>query len=128
MRSELETEQDRIQFASRVILETIGIDVETKDETLLDDMLRRFGIERFPSTKIFSEYARSTIPEISINDNPDTVLMSWIEREEVLFRTMERYLLSERLSKGFMSSGDIADVDGFIGFSLSVQNRRKSRA
>ncbi len=46
-----------------------------------------------------------------------------MEREEILFRTLEKHLIGERLSKGFDG-----DVDGFISFSLSVQNRRKSRA
>ena len=41
----------------------------------------------------------------------------------MLFRTMEKHLVSERLSQGFAD-----DVDGFIAFSLSVLNRRKSRA
>jgi hypothetical protein len=48
--------------------------------------------------------------------------MAWMEREEILFRTFERHLISERLSKGFAG-----DVEGFLSFSLSVQNRRKSR-
>ena len=51
-----------------------------------------------------------------------------MEREEILFRTLERYLIADRLSKGF--SGEVStgvDVDGFLSFSLSVQNRRKSR-
>lgn len=48
--------------------------------------------------------------------------MAWMEREEALFRTLERQIISSRLSAGF---GD--DVDSFIAFSLSVQNRRKSR-
>jgi len=43
--------------------------------------------------------------------------------EEILFRTMEKHIIGERLSQGFDG-----DVDGFISFSLSVQNRRKSRA
>jgi hypothetical protein len=34
-------------------------------------------------------------------------------------------LVQQRLSKGFGSNGE--DVEGFISFSLSVQNRRKSR-
>nr|WP_240142330.1 type II restriction endonuclease [Nitrosomonas sp. GH22] len=46
-----------------------------------------------------------------------------MEREEILFRTLEKHLIGERLSQGFDG-----DVDGFISFSLSVQNRRKSRA
>jgi hypothetical protein len=45
-----------------------------------------------------------------------------MEREEILFRTLERHLIGDRLTKGFDG-----DVDSFIGFSLSVQNRRKSR-
>jgi hypothetical protein len=49
--------------------------------------------------------------------------MAWMEREEILFRTLEKHLIGERLSQGFDG-----DVDGFISFSLSVQNRRKSRA
>ncbi len=60
---------------------------------------------------MFSSYARSTLPEISANDDADEVIMAWIEREEVLFRTLEKYLLGDRLSKGFMTSGGMADVD-----------------
>lgn len=46
-----------------------------------------------------------------------------MEREEQLFRTLERHLVAERLKAGFSE-----DVDGFIEYSLSVQNRRKARA
>ena len=53
--------------------------------------------------------------------------MAWLEREEALFRRLERTIVSERLKSGFMGESE-ADVDGFISFSLSVQNRRKSRA
>ena len=49
--------------------------------------------------------------------------MAWMEREEILFRTLEKHLIGKRLSQGFTD-----DVDSFISFSLSVQNRRKSRA
>jgi hypothetical protein len=121
VREELETEQDRIAFASRLILETIGVAVEAPPETHLDEMLRRFG-GGFPTTREFSAYARSTIPGASPLDDADAALMAWMEREEILFRTLERHLIGDRLSSGFTG-----DVDGFISFSLSVQNRRKSR-
>ena len=127
VKSELETEQDRIEFASRFILESIGIVVETSAETYLDVMLEKFK-GKFPTTRDFSSYARSTLTDLDPRDDPDLVLMAWMEREEILFRTLERYLISDRLSKGFsgeMSAG--VDVDGFLSFSLSVQNRRKSR-
>jgi hypothetical protein len=122
IREELESEQDRIAFASRFILEQLNIKVEESEDTYLEDMIRLFGGE-FPSTKEFSNYARSTLSYISPNDNPDSVLMAWMEREEILFRTLEKYIISERLTKGFNN-----DVDGFFKYSISAQNRRKSRA
>ncbi|HIT19324.1 MAG TPA: restriction endonuclease [Candidatus Fimivivens faecavium] len=122
VREELDTEQDRLAFASRFILEQLGIKVEESEESFLEEMILRFG-NVFPSTREFSEYARSTLPDLHAGDNPDVVLMKWIEREEILFRTFEKYLISERLAQGFEN-----DVDGFFRFSLSAQNRRKSRA
>ena len=121
VREELETEQDRIEFASRFILESIGVVVETVEVTWLDAMLEKFG-GVFPTTRDFSTYARSTLKDVNPQDGPDDVLMAWMEREEILFRTLERHLIGDRLAKGFEG-----DVDSFIGFSLSVQNRRKSR-
>jgi len=125
VRSELETEQDRVGFAATVILESIGVEVEQRAETYLDEMLGRFH-GRFPRTTDFSEYARSTLSGagLDVRDDPDGVLLTWMEREEILFRTLERHLIAERLQTGF--SGDQATED-FIRFSLSVQNRRKSR-
>ena len=128
VKSELETEQDRIEFASRFILENIGIAVEASEDTYLDEMLSRFN-SRFPTTREFSAYARSTLKDLSPQEQPDLVLMTWMEREEILFRTLERYLIADRLSQGFTGeeSAGVVDVDGFLSFSLSVQNRRKSR-
>ncbi len=122
VRQELDSEQDRLAFASRFILEQLGIKVEESEESFLEEMIFRFG-NVFPSTREFSEYARSTLPDVHAGDNPDVVLMKWMEREEILFRTFEKHLISERLAQGFEN-----DVDGFFRFSLSAQNRRKSRA
>lgn len=127
VKSELETEQDRIEFASRFILENIGIAVEASEDNFLDDMLIRFS-GCFPTTRAFSAYARLTIKELDPREDPDLVLMAWMEREEILFRTLERYMIAGRLAEGFgndLKAG--IDVDGFLSFSLSVQNRRKSR-
>jgi len=51
----------------------------------------------------------------------DETLARWLEREEQLFRALENVIIRERLETGF------ATVDEFIEYSLSVQNRRKSR-
>lgn len=128
VKSELETEQDRIEFASRFILEGIGIVVETTADNYLSAMLKKFK-GKFPTTREFSAYARSTLRNLDTRAEPDLVIMTWMEREEILFRTLERHLIADRLSKGFAGEENTGvDVEGFLSFSLSVQNRRKSRA
>lgn len=116
-----ESQEDiSLNFASRVILEELGIEIEEVDDNLLDVILNRFG-GKFPKTAEFSAFARQSVGATSL-DGADAVLMAWMEKEEALFRILEHHLVSERLRQGF---GE--DVDAFIGFSLSVQNRRKSR-
>jgi EcoRII C terminal len=66
--------------------------------------------------------AREATDDVDPVEDPDGALLAWLEREEALFRQLERHLVLERIRQGF---GD--DVEGFIKFSLSVQNRRKSR-
>lgn len=122
VKGELESDQVRLEFASRYILEQIGIEVETTDENYLEQMLEKFE-GSFPTTRIFSEYARSTISDIDLTGSADEIIMAWLEREEVLFRTLERHIIGDRLRQGFDD-----DVDSFVSYSLSVQNRRKSRA
>lgn len=121
IREDLDTEQDRIQFASTFILEQIGIAVETTDDSWLHKMLEKFGAA-FPTTRLFSAWARSTLPEVTAHCDPDAALLAWMEREEILFRTLEKHLLAERLAQGFNE-----DTEGFLQFALSVLNRRKSR-
>ncbi|MCS3729345.1 type II restriction endonuclease [Bradyrhizobium betae] len=115
-----------LSFTARYILELIEIEAIITEDEWLEAILKKFG-SKFPSTSLFSEFARKHAPETSVRDDPDHALTTWIEFEERLFRTLERHIVSERLANGFMS-GKQADVEGFIKFSLSVQNRRKSRA
>jgi hypothetical protein len=88
--------------------------------------LEPYGTQ-FPPTKVLADLARASLPEIDPRGDPDAVLMAWIEREELLFRRLERRIVGERLRGGFAEDGE-PDVDGFVSFSLAVQNRRKSRA
>ncbi len=111
----------RLNFASKFILGELGLELET-DENYLEAMLRQFP-SGFPTTRAFSAFARSALKGLSSVDDPDGALVAWIDEEETLFRTLERHLVVERIQKGFGS-----DVDAFVEFSLSVHNRRKSRA
>lgn len=118
---QIENATDReIRLGAKFILDELGIIVETADEDWLDKILATFG-NNFPPTGVFSSFARKTIPEVTSVENPDTALVAWIEHEEMLFRTLERHIVSKRLEQGFQ------DVDDFISYSLGVQNRRKSR-
>ena len=74
----------------------------------------------------FSDLARLTLPEVRAEDDPDAALVMWLDHEEAMFRRLERRVVAEQLEAGFTGDG-ITDVDGFLKFSLSVQNRRKSR-
>jgi hypothetical protein len=85
------------------------------DEELVTE---RFGMA-FPPTVEMSAFARNNC-DVDWRD-PDTALKTWLEREEELFRALERRWIDEVLA------GGIRDADHFVDVSLTVQNRRKSR-
>lgn len=110
----------------QMLLEQLGVTFESRREG--DEELLAFLLERYPNglpkSQEFSELARSRKPAVPLED-PDDALMIWLTEEEHLFRTYERHLVRARLLQGFGDDG--GDVDAFVDFSLSVQNRRKSR-
>ena len=120
-----------IDFAARYILDELGIEPEEPEADRLDSLIEPFGLQ-FPTTRVFSDLARSSLPEVSAADDPDLALIDWMDREEQLFRRLERRIVAARIGDGFRAAdgADVngADVDGFLSFSLSVQNRRKARA
>ena len=118
----INTDDQVLNYAGKYIISTLGFEIEDTTPDYLEQLLDKFG-NIFPTTAEFSEYARSTVTDVSAIEEPDKTIISWLEREELLFKTLERHIVSQRLDKGFTG-----DVDGFISYSLSVQNRRKSRA
>lgn len=114
-----------VDFAARYILDELGIEAAEPEADLLDGLIERFGL-KFPKTRVFSDLARTSLPEVSALDDPDAALLAWMEREELMFRRLERRIVADRIASGFAGPGG-ADVDGFLKFSLSVQNTRKSR-
>jgi len=122
---EFSDEEPELDFAARFILDEIGVEFEEPEADKLDSIIEKFGTI-FPKTAEFSDLARLTLPEVRAEDDPDAALIAWLDHEEALFRRLERRVVSTRIEAGFMNE-DGTDVDGFISFSLSVQNRRKSR-
>jgi hypothetical protein len=80
----------------------------------------------FPTTRVFSDLARLTLSGVDARDDPDAALVAWLNHEEAMFRRLERRIVGDRISQGF-GAGEDVDVDGFLRYSLQVQNRRKSR-
>jgi hypothetical protein len=115
-----------LDFAARYILDELGIDPDEPEAGRLDGLIEQFGLA-FPSTRVFSELARASLPDVSATDDPDRALIEWMDREEQLFRRLERRVVAARIGDGFLGL-EGSDVEGFLSFSLSVQNRRKSRA
>jgi hypothetical protein len=119
----------RLHLPLRLMLEDLGIETgraETGDNIWLERLVSLFGGNEFPTTFAFSKYARESIEQtVDPLVSPDQAILDWMDHEEKLFRIYERHLVQHRLREGFGKDGD--DVDGFISFSLSVQNRRKSR-
>jgi hypothetical protein len=116
-RKDLDARQ--LEFLQRQILDELDLALTVpaapNDEEL---MLAKFG-RTFPATRVMSEFARA---QVAVEPNkPDDTLIRWLDREEALFRALENVVIGERLKKGFSS------VDDFITYSLSAQNRRKSR-
>lgn len=115
-----------LDFTARYILDELGIEFEEQETDLLDRILAPLG-NKFPNTAEFSQLARDSLPDVDLDGSADEALILWLEREEALFKRLERIIISERLRAGFGEPDNI-DVDGFIAYSLTVQNRRKSRA
>lgn len=67
----------------------------------------------------------STLGELDCKGDPDGCLQACYEREELLFRVFERYLLERDLEPYV---GEAFDVDAVLRISMSAFQRRKSRA
>ncbi|MEZ6965168.1 type II restriction endonuclease [Aeromonas sp. S9(2024)] len=109
----------------RLMLARYGIEIGHSGPDYLNMLLDKFG-SVFPKTRDFSEFTRTLAKGICPVEQPDEALIEWMEVEESAFRQLEKHIVKETLLAGFGENGD--DVDEFVRFSLSVQNRRKSRS
>ncbi|CAG9000649.1 MAG: hypothetical protein CENE_02649 [Candidatus Celerinatantimonas neptuna] len=118
--------EHQIAVPIRLIFERYGVEVGQAGDDYLSRLIEQFG-PAFPSTREFSVFTREQLAsDINPVIDPDAALVEWMETEEKAFRQLEKHIVREKLRKGFGENGD--DVDGFVRFSLSVQNRRKSRS
>lgn len=110
-----------VGFAEQKILQELGFEPIDPNEGILEDLLSTFPTG-FPNTKDFSDYSRDLAPRVSALEDPDVALIEWVRHEEMLFRVLEKHFLLQKLESGFHSTEE------FIEYSISIHNRRKSRA
>lgn len=99
---------------------------ELAEKTAFDDFISKLKVD-FPTSDEMSVAARNIYQQVhpgssSVQNNPDRILLDWVEEEYRLFRALEYERYGEILRKGFSS------VDEFIVLANKVLNRRKSRA
>ncbi len=111
--------RNTLEYSRQLVLDELGIETALPSQPLDEDLVLAQFPDGFPTTAEMSAFAR-TLVEVE-SDNPDETLIRWLNREEELFRALEKILMQSTLDQGFDS------VDSFVSFSLSVQNRRKSR-
>jgi hypothetical protein len=120
-----ELDRRALEFVSARILEELQLELllpSTRDHEAIAERELAAAIAsglKFPTTARMAAVAR----ELAGADttDADATLLRWLEAEERVFRAAERQLVDVKLRVGF------TDVDDFISYSLSVQNRRKSR-
>lgn len=110
------------------LLSLLDIEVDLSDESLLRRFPKSFLSDKWPTGAEMAKLARSRVGRVDIVGEPDATLMSWVQMEARLFQTLEKHRIAEQIGAGFTSANGDIDVDAFLKLSLSVQNRRKSRA
>ena len=103
------------------ILEFLEIEYDISNDSYLDALLENF--DEFPSTKVFSEYAGNFAEDVDPVLEPDNAIIAYMEIENILFKTYEKYIVEKHLQ-----DEPFKNVDSFLSYSLSVQNRRKVKS
>jgi hypothetical protein len=121
VKGDIESNHLKFEFLIDHILRMIGIESSLSDDTYLDEMLHRFdgGV---PSASALSAFARETMDRVDLHSDADTALMTWMQREEVLFRTLQNHLLCNDL-RGSRSS---AGANGMADLATTVFESRIS--
>lgn len=103
-----------------------AVSSESQLSTLLSEFVAKF--KSFPKTNTMSEGAMNcynqayNLSAASLRQNPDAILLHWIDTEYTLFKLFEEKTYSDILLRPFKS------VEELIKKSNEILNRRKSRA
>jgi hypothetical protein len=110
-----------LSFTSRQLIESLGYEITAPEDDGLEEMLEVFG-GAFPNSVTFSRWARHRTRGVEPWEDPDGALLAWMDKEESLYRTLERHLLSDRLKEA------AGDVDRTLEIAMQTFQRRRARA
>jgi EcoRII C terminal len=115
---------EQVQYSTEIVLRNLGFELPPRGSYIIDQMVEKYA-NGFPVTAEFSseifKYLTHNNSIDSIGD-PDHAIKELMATEESCFKAIESIIVTQKLNLGFTS------VEDFISYSLSVQNRRKSRA
>ncbi|WEG18933.1 type II restriction endonuclease [Alkalihalophilus pseudofirmus] len=106
--------------------EKLDVDLSKKLELRINKSATIF--EDFPKTIELAELARQLNKDLferkgyQLGNDPDKMLLKWIETEYSLFRAIEKNIYKSYLNEPFY------ELDSLLEFASSALNRRKSRA
>ena len=126
--NDMRTQPPRNEMASEALLEMLGIEIDSSDDNLLDEVARSFPGGAWPSTPYLQHWLGNLCGMLILWARQTKHFCYGSACEHKLFRTLEKHRISTQIAGGFMDANGLVDVDAFLKLSLSVHNRRKSRA
>lgn len=121
-------QQESVNLPEKLILDLFGVGTDLTDEF---DIPADLILDTFPvmplgqELSVFSrKHAQIELPELG----PDQALANWLEIEHANFQILEHREIEKRIQTGFFGDDNMVDTEGFLRFSISMINRRRSRA
>lgn len=125
---DVEHQPELVPMPAEELLSLLGIEVDLSDDSLISRIPPNFFAGKWPSGAEMAKLARSLVDGADTVSEPDLTLLNWVQMEMRIFQTVEKRRIAGDIAAGFVTPAGDVDVDAFLKLSLSVNNRRKSRA
>lgn len=115
-----------VDVIGRQVLDGLGIKIRLPDDDWRERLMTQFG-NKMPNVVTFSNFAMSTL-EIDFINDPDGALVSWWEREDLLFRIHDRALMRAPLEAAMRKAKNVEDIDVEQLRALFMSSAQKARS
>jgi hypothetical protein len=123
-----EPPSEDVDLIGRQVLDGLGVKITLPEDEWRERLVLQFG-NAMPDVVTFSDFAASTLDMDFIGD-PDAALVSWWEREDLLFRIFDRTLMRGPLEVAFQQAKNAEgiDVEKLRALFMSSTQKARSRA